>query len=246
LAGGEVGEPVVPQRGSGLGELPWAFRSGDDGAFIGEGSVSNRAPEIVAPVPDGCTLVRLNSKVESSPVPGTAPAGEPEDRVHALSRTLRRISEPTAADTGSGRCVIRPSSVHAAEEEHRLSGQRFHDLESAFPLFRDAPILRVAHFRRSLGKSDVKHELALIDVRSMIDLMLAASSSSEASVDLRIVDRSQREHGTARVNRFAAALEHDPDLAFFLVSPLPQEEASTPLAKQIGGSFHLSSMGRCR
>ena len=58
-------------------------------------------------------------------------------------------------------------------------------------------LLRVAHFRRPLSKSGVKHELALIDVRPMIDLMLAASSSSEASVDLRIVDRSQREHGTA-------------------------------------------------
>ena len=419
LAGGEVGEPVVPQRGSALGELPWAFRSGDDGAFIGEGSVSNRAPEIVVLVPDGCTLERLNPKAESSPVPGTTPAGEPEDRVHALNRTLRRISEPTAIDTGSGRCVIRPSSVHAEEEEYRLSGQRFHDLESASPLFRDAPILRVArtgqtpravpagevswrqtgddwrsrpdtpgrwevrhlrggelrhlgragilparfdltiepgtdmgqghlvltqaqgvrvaevgqdtevvvtartegddarvhvatrneaappahvklrlhwsggsaltvqapfpgqggrflreghtldrdlavddlygvravalspdpnetfriegelkapelggllrvaHFRRPLRKSGVKHELALIDVRPMIDLMLAASSSSEARVDLRIVDRSQREHGTARVNRFAATLEHDPDMAFFSVSPIPEEEVPT-------------------
>ena len=419
LAGGEVGEPIVPQRGSALGELPWAFRSGDDGAFIGEGSVSNRAPEIVVLVPDGWTLERLSPKVESSPVPGTAPAGEPEVRVHALSRALQRISEPTAIDTGSGRCVIRPSSVHAAEEEHRLSGHRFHDLESTSPLFRDAPILRVtragqtsravptgevswrqtggdwrsrpdtpglwevrhlsdgelrhlgrtgilparfdltiepgtdmgqghliltqaqgvrvagvgqdaeavvtartegddarihvvtrneavppahvklrlhwsggsaltvqapfpgqggrflregrtldgdlavddlygvravalspdpnetfriegelrapelggllrvAHFRRSLGKSGVKHELALIDLRPMIDLMLAASSFSEASVDLRIVDRSQREHGTARVNRFAATLEHDPDMAFFSVSPIPEEEVPT-------------------
>ena len=419
LAGGEVGEQVVPQRGSALGELPWAFRSGDDGAFIGEGSVSNRAPEIVVLVPDGCTLECLNSKAESSPVPGTTLAGEPEDQVHALDRTLRRVSEPTAIDTGSGRCVIRPSSVHAEEEEYRLSGQRFHDLESASPLFRDPPILRVArtgqtpraapagevswrqtggdwqsrpdtpglwevrhlrdgelrhlgragilparfdltiepgtdmgrgrlvltqaqgvriagvgqdaeamvttrtegddarvhvvtrngaappphvklrlhwsggsaltvqapfpgqggrflregrtldrdlavddlygvravalspdpnetfriegelkapdlggllrvaHFRHPLRKSGVKHELALIDVRPMIDLMLAASSSSEASVDLRIVDRSQREHGTARVNRFAAILEHDPDGAFFSVSPIPDEEIPT-------------------
>ena len=419
LAGGEVGEPVVPQRGSALGELPWAFRAGDDGAFIGEGSVSNRAPEIVVLAPDGCTFEHLNPGAASSTVPGTAPAGEPEGRVHALDRTLRRISEPTAVDTGSGRCVIRPSAVHAEEEEHRLSGQRFHDLESGSPLFRDAPILRVAragqtpravpagevswrqtggdwqsrpdtpglwevrhlrngelrhlgragilparfdltiepgadmgqghliltqaqgvrvagagqdseavmttqtegvdarvhvaarneaappahvklrlhwsggsaltvqapfpgqggrflregrtldqdlavddiygvravalspdpnetfwiegelkapdlggllrvaHFRRSLGKSGVKHELALIDVRPMIDLMLAASSSSEASVDLRIVDRSQREHGTAHVSRFAATLEHDPDMACFSVSPISEEDVPT-------------------
>ena len=419
LAGGEVGEPVVPQRGSALGELPWAFRSGDEGAFIGEGSVSNRAPEMVVLAPDGCTLERLNPEGVLSPLPGAALAGKPEDQVHALKRTLWRISEPIAIDTGSGRCVMRPSSVHAEEEEYRLSGQRFHDLESTSPLFCGAAILRVtrtgqtpravpagevswrrtggdwqstldtpgqwevrhlrdgelrhlgragilptrfalsiepgtdmgqghliltqaqgvrvagagqdsetvvtartegddalvhvaarneaappahvklrlhwsggsaltvqapfpgqggrflreghaldrdlavddlygvravalspepnetfriegelkapelggllrvAHFRRPLRKSGVKHELALIDIRPMIDLMLAASSSSEASVDLRIVDRSQREHGTVRVNRFAATLEHDPDMAFFSVSPIPEEEVST-------------------
>ena len=419
LAGGEVGEPVVPQRGSALGGLPWTFRSGDDGAFIGEGSVSNRAPEIVVLVPDGCTPEHLNPTAESSPEPVAALADGFEDQVHVLNRTLWRISESIAIDTGSGRCVIRPSSVHAVEEEYRLSGKRFHDLESTSALFRDAPILRVArtgqtpravpagevswrqtggnwrsrphtpglwevrhlregelrhlgrtgilparfeltiepgtdmgqghliltqaqgvrvagvgqdaeavvtartegdnarvhvatrneaappahvklrlhwsggsaltvqapfpgqggrflregrtldrdlavddlygvravalspdpnetfriegelkapelggllrvaHFRRSLGKSGVKHELALIDVRPMIDLMLAASSSSEASVDLRIVDRSQREHGATRVHRFATALEHDPDMAFFSLSPTHQEEVPT-------------------
>ena len=71
LSGGEVGEPIVPQRGSVLGELPWAFRSGDDGAFIGDGSVSNRASEIVVLVPDGCTLERLNPEMPSRhPCPG--------------------------------------------------------------------------------------------------------------------------------------------------------------------------------
>ena len=419
LAGGEVGEPVVPQRGTALGDLPWAFRPGDDGAFIGEGSVSNRAPEIVVLAPDGCTLERLNPEAVSSPLPAAALAGKPEDQVHALNRTLLRLSEPIAIETGSGRCVIRPSSVHAEEEEYRLSGQRFHDLESTSPLFRGAPILRVAragqapravpagevswrqtggnwrsrpdipglwevrhlrdgelkhlgrtgilpaqfefriepgtdmgqghlilaqaqgvrvagvshdaeavvtvrtegdearvhvatrneaappahvklrlhwsggsalpvqapfpgqggrflreghtldrdlavddlygvravalspdpnetfriegelkapelggllrvaHFRRPLRKSGVTHELALIDVRPIVDLMLAASSSSEASVDLRIVDRSQREHGTACVNRFAATLEHDPDMAFFSVSPISEEDVPT-------------------
>ena len=88
-------------------------------------------------------------------------------------------------------------------------------------------LLRVAHFRRPLRKSGVKHELSLIDIRPMIDLMLAASSSSEASVDLRIVDRSLREHGTARVNRFAASLEHAPDMVFFSVSPTHEEEIPT-------------------
>ena len=165
LAGGEVGEPVVPQRGSALGELPWAFQSGDDGAFIGEGSVSNRAPEIVVLVPDGCTLERLNRKAEWSLVPGTTPAGESEDRVHALSRTLRRISEPTVIDTGSGRCVIRPSSVHTEEEEYRLSGQRFHDLESTFPLFRDMnPVTQALNGARRL-RSEEQHLLVIVGER---------------------------------------------------------------------------------
>ena len=419
MSGGEIGEPIVPQRGSALGELPWSFRSGDNGAFIGEGSVSNRAPEIIVLVPNGCTLERLNPESESSPAPGAASLDEPEYRAHALSRTIQSISEPTAIETGNGRCVIRPSSMHAVEEEHRLSGQRFYDLESASPLFRDKPILltvragqtpralpasevswrqtggdwqsrpdtpgqwevrhlrdgelkhlgragilparfaltiepgadmgqghlhltqaqgvrvagvgqsaeavvtartegdgaqihvatrneaappayvklrlhwsggsaltvqapfpgrggrflregraldrdlgiddlygvravalspdpnetfriegelkapelgglhRVAHFRRSLGKSGVKHELALIDIRPMIELMLAASSSSEASVDLRIMDRSQYEHGAARVNRFAAVLEYTPDMRFLSISPMSEEEAPT-------------------
>ncbi len=402
-----------------MSELPWAFRSGDDGAFVGEGSVSTRAPEIVVLVPDGCTIERLNPETETSPAPQTTAVGEAEDRVHALGRTLRRFSEPTAIDTNSGRCVIRPSAVHAAEEEHRLSGQRFHEMECTYSLFRDTPNLRVAragqapravpagevswrktggtwqsrpdtpglwevrhlregelrflgrtgilpmrfalmiapgtdmgqghlilrqaqavrvagaeeetkavvtarsegddarvhvatrdetappahvklrlhwsggsaltvqvpfpgqggrflreghvldrdlavddlygvravalspdpnqtfriegelkapdlgrlsrvaHFRRSLGKSGVKHELALIDVRPMIDIMLAASSSDEASVELRIVDKTQSEHGVARVSRFAYSLKYDPDMAFFSVSPLPREDFPT-------------------
>ena len=65
LAGDVVGEPVVPYRGSALSELPWAFRGDDDGSFIGEGSVSNRSPEIVVLVPDGCTPNCLGEPAES-------------------------------------------------------------------------------------------------------------------------------------------------------------------------------------
>ena len=55
LGQGLVGEPVIPTRGSALGELPWAFRGTDDCSFIGKGSVANRSPVILVLVPDGCT-----------------------------------------------------------------------------------------------------------------------------------------------------------------------------------------------
>ena len=54
-AGDLIDEPVLPYRGGALGELLWAFRVGDDCEFIGEGSVSNRSPELLVLVPDGCT-----------------------------------------------------------------------------------------------------------------------------------------------------------------------------------------------
>ena len=417
LAGGEVGEPLVPYRGTALGELPWAFRGDDDGSFIGEGSVSNRSPEIVVLVPEACRPDRLDASTESPSGQGGESAGEPETRVQDLERTLWRISEPTEIETSCGRCVIRPSSGQAAEEEYRLSGQRFYDFESTCPLFRGTPtlrvakaeqvaravpanevgwrqaggswrqnpigsglwelrhvrggelryfgragilperislsiepgsdmsrghlvlneadaarvaahdaeavvttriegttvrvrtaardaltppvrvqlrlhwpgaaelavqapfpgqggriqrdgrpvdgelavddlygvraialspdgsqrfwiegelkapdlggLLRVAHFRRPLRISGVKHELPIVDVRPMIELLLAASSSSDASVALRIVDRYQREHGAVRVNRFVATLEYDPSMTFVSVSPMPDDETPT-------------------
>ena len=417
LAGGDVGEPLVPYRGTALGELPWAFRGDDDGSFIGEGSVSNRSPEIVALVPDACTPDRLDTLTESLLGQSGESAGEPEARIQDLERTLWRISEPTAIETSSGRCVIRPSSGQAAEEEYRLSGQRFYDFESTCPLFRGTPtlrvakaeqvphsvpanevgwrqaggdwrqnptsfglwelrhvrggelryfgrvgilpermslsiepgsdmsqghlvlneadavrvavydtdvvvttrmegaavrvhaaaqdaltplvrvqlrlhwpgaaelavqapfpgqggrilrdgrpvdgelavddlygvraialspdatqrfwiegetkapdlggLLRVAHFRRPLRISGVRHELPIVDVRPMIELLLAASSSSDASVALRIVDRYQREHGAVRVNRFVATLDYDPSMTFVSVSPMPDDDTPT-------------------
>ena len=417
LAGGEIGEPLVPYRGSALGELPWAFRGDDDGSFIGEGSISNRSPAIFVLVPDAGKPDRLETSPEVLLGQGGEPAGEPEGQVHDLQRTLWRIFEPVAIETNSGRCVIRPASGQAVEEEYRLSGQRFYDLESTFPLFRGTPmlriakaeevaravpakeigwrqtggdwrqnptgfglwelrhvragelryfsrvgilpeqirlsikpgsdmsqghlvliggdavrvaahdaevvvrtrseeaaiqvhatarntltppvrlqlrlhwpgaaelavqapfpgqggrfardgqpvvrelavdhlygvraialspdstqrfwiegelkapdsgeLLRVAHFRRPLSKSGVKHELPIVDVRPLIELLLAASSSSDASVHLRILDRYQREHGVVRVSRFAANLVYDPSMTFVSVSPMPDDETPT-------------------
>ena len=64
--------------------------------------------------------------------------------VRVLGRTLWKISSETAIETESGRCVVRPASGHAAEEEYRLSGTRFYDLESRWPLFQGPPRLRLA------------------------------------------------------------------------------------------------------
>ena len=414
LAGDVVGEPVIPHRGSALGELPWAFRSDDDGSFIGEGSVSNRSPEIVVLAPEGCTPDRGDALTELSSGERGEPAAGAQTHVRVLDRVLWSISEPTAIETDSGRCVIRPSTGQAAEEEYLLAGQRFYDFESGWPLFRGLPtlrvakaeqaaravparevswrqtgedwqssptgfglwevrhvrdgelrhfgragvlpkrfglsvepgsdvsqghlllsevdavrvsgsdsdavvatrvegtavrvhvlardadvppvrvqlrlhwqgatalaveapfpghggrflrdgqpldrglavddvygvhatalspdntekfriegvleapdlggLLRVAYFHRPLRKSGVAHELALVDVRPMIELLLGASSSSDASVALRIVDRYQRPHATARVRRFAAALEYEPDTAFLSASPKLSDE----------------------
>ncbi len=151
LAGGEIGEPIIPRRGSALGALPWAFRSADDGSFIGEGSVSNRAPEIIVLVPDGCTFECLDSSNVLPVLPNKTPAIEPE-QVHALNRTIRSIAEPTAIHTDSGCCVIRPSETHAVDLEYRLSGKRFYDIESASALFLETPVLRVARTGQTAQK----------------------------------------------------------------------------------------------
>ena len=131
-SGNVIGEPVVLYRGSALGELPWVFRNDQhECTFLGEGSVSNRSPELVALVPDGCE------------VENTATVDITAGRV--LNRALWRVSEPTIINTASGRCVVRPLSGHQAEEqEYRLSGHRYYGLICAWPVFRNIPKLRVA------------------------------------------------------------------------------------------------------
>ena len=60
--------------------------------------------------PEGCNVDFPNRrKTAHRPLEYDGRLGEPENRVHALSRTIQTISEPTAIETGSGRCVIRPS-----------------------------------------------------------------------------------------------------------------------------------------
>ena len=436
--GAPVGEPVLPYRGSALGELPWVFRIEDDYEFIGEGSVANRSPELHVLVPDGCAPDR-GEPITEPLVPGSEEVAQRADvQVRVLDRALWRVSERTAIETESGRCVVSPSSGQAAEEEYRLSGQRFQGLESAWPLFRGPPTLRlaraeqpartvrenevewrqtggewqprptefglwevrhvragelrhlgragilpkrfeysiepgpdmnqghlvltggehvrvaghgpeaivtartegdavrvevtakdavappvhvmlrlhwpgaaelaveapfpgqgghilwegqslsrglavddlygvraialspdpsqkfwlegelraedlgdlvrVAYFRRRLLKSGVTHELPLIDVRARIDLLLSASASSDARVDLRIVDRFQRCHETARISRFAATLECEPDRSRVSVSPTMADDSGStfeavPLARPGDDPVQLDLIG---
>ncbi len=141
VSGGVVGEGVYPYRGAALGELPWAFRGdASECPFIGEGSVSNRAPEIFVLAPDGCTTVfKEFSGVESErPDPST------EANIRVLNRILWRIAERTVIETIHGRCLVRPSSGQMAAEDYRLEGRRCYDLEFGQPLFRGVPKLRVA------------------------------------------------------------------------------------------------------
>ena len=86
----------------------------------------------------------------------------------------------------------------------------------------DNSLLRVAHFRLPLRKSGVTHELPLIDLRSMVQLLLASSSSDEASVALHIVDQFQHKHDAVRVNRFVATLEYDSSMAL-VTAPLTSD-----------------------
>ena len=122
-----VGEVAV-RRGSSLGELPWVFRSeGTECALVGEGSVSDRSPELLVLMPDGCQ-VSHGEALEAS----------------VVGRGLWRITQPTVVETGSGKCSVKPSSEQAEEEDYTLSGQRFYGFGAPYPLFRGEVLLRVA------------------------------------------------------------------------------------------------------
>ena len=116
-----VGE-VKTRRGAALGELPWVFRA--DGELIGEGSVSDRAPELLVLLPEG-----------SEPS-----AGEPLNAT-VVGRRLWGISEPAIVQTDSGNCALKPASEQMVEEDYWLSGDRFYSFASPYPLFRGHPRL---------------------------------------------------------------------------------------------------------
>ena len=129
-AGDVIGEAVVPARGSALGDLPWSFRGDDHEApFIGEGSVSNRAPKIFVLLPED-TDSNAFCPIDHDTV--------------ILGRLLLTAVDRTEIETIAGRCTITPSAGQGAEEDFRLFGQRLYTVESDWPLFRGVPRLRIA------------------------------------------------------------------------------------------------------
>ena len=122
-----VGEVVV-RRGGALGEMPWVFREEDgESGFIGEGSVSDRSPRL---------LVAVSDEHEAS-------GGEALE-AEVVGRRIWLVEQPTVVETKSGACSVEPSSGRATEEDYRLSGERFYDFDSRYPLFRGAPRLLAA------------------------------------------------------------------------------------------------------
>ena len=70
-------------------------------------------------------------------------------------------------------------------------------------------VLRVAYFRVPLGKSGLTYERSLIHLRSTIELLFGASSSSSTRVRVRIVDGLQHEHDVLQVRRFSGTINYD-------------------------------------
>ena len=109
-------------------------------------------------------------------------------------------------------------------------------------------IMRVAHFRERLRKSGVSHELPLVDVRDMIELLLSASSSSDAQVVIQVVDRYQKVHERVRVSRFSAAVECNADTSLVTFAPAldggtaPKVEAF-PLARPGNEPMEIEAAG---
>lgn len=85
-------------------------------------------------------------------------------------------------------------------------------------------LLRHAHFRVQLMGSGILKELALIDVRPVIDLLLSASSLPSAAVKLRILDGAQKEYATAMVSRRGSW-----EMLAIESPALINEQANTPL-----------------
>ena len=138
-----IGEVIV-RRGASLGELPWVFRGEDtDCPFIGEGSVSDRSPELLVLLPDGCRMDH----------------GEALDP-DVVGRALWRVTDPTVIETAGGPCSVKPSSSQMVDEDYRLSGERFLGLVSTYPLFRGDVRLRVARGADDGHRAVPAHEVS--------------------------------------------------------------------------------------
>ena len=135
LAGDYVGDGVVPKGGASLGELPWAFRWDDyECPFIGEGTVRNRAPEIVVLMPRG----------EDRPPDGTREEGD------VIGRPIWRVHSAVTIQTEFGACTIYPGTQEQPADDYLLRGDRWYDAYCAYPLYKGVPNLSV---RKSDGPS---------------------------------------------------------------------------------------------
>ena len=142
LAGYYVGRGVIPRGGASLGDLPWAFRGDDDECqFIGEGTVSNRAPEIVVLMPESDE--RFDGVLEGGAV---------------LDRAIWRVRCPITIQTEFGACTIRPGAREQPADDYLLQGDRWYDADCAYPLYKGAPKLYVSK-SGSLPKLVPAHEV---------------------------------------------------------------------------------------
>ena len=129
-AGEYIGKGVVPSHGTALSELPWAFRADEhECPFIGEGTVSSRAPKIMV-LAARCDLPQAADATES-------------EKDEVLGRVLWHVGRPVTIDTDFGPCTISPSAAERARDEYRFLGERWYDLDCRFPLFRGVPKLQV-------------------------------------------------------------------------------------------------------
>lgn len=80
-------------------------------------------------------------------------------------------------------------------------------------------LFRITNFKEPLRKSESRHELSLIDLRSLIEILLSASDSLDSYVSLGLVDGSQRIHHEIRVSRFSAILKCESTEKTISVSP---------------------------
>ena len=136
LSGETIGTSVVPYRGVQLEDLPWCFRpdGNKEYIFVGEGKVSNRSPELLALVSDGCTVDESEGVVD---------LGE-----RTLGRSMWWVKQPATVRMNGGFCVIRPGANQVSDEEYRFVGSKCYDLESPVPLFKGKPKLKLVRPER--------------------------------------------------------------------------------------------------
>lgn len=100
-----------------------------------------------------------------------------------------------------------------------------------------------------LAQIGTKHELPLVDLRPKIARLLAASTSSDASVTLRIVDHGQQEYAKAEVGRFTNSLNRWQSTDEIWLLPPPDAESRTtfeawPIAEPMRDPVALETVGK--